>query len=100
MFTIMVEDQAGFLVDLKFGARSSNYAEHRDLARGLSAGIDRPGITPSELQTVAGPRQPRAVLLVDEYGNTMHRFIDCADVPMEEVLYRHKDGLVWFTGSL
>lgn len=98
MFTVSVE-VSGKLVAIRYGASHTNYRDQRDLARGLSAGIGREGVTPSELQTVEGPMIPDAVVLTDSYGFELARFVDTVDVSDEQVLLRHKDGLVFFPGN-
>ena len=99
MFTIRVEIESGEVVDVRHGATQRDYAEQRDLARGYSSGIDRPGIVRGNIETAIGPREPRAILLVDERGTVLHRFVDRVDTAGAETLYRHPDGLVWFAGG-
>jgi len=107
MFTISAEVYRR-LIPIRYGATQPEYADHRDLARGFSAGIDRPGIRPHTIETVEGPQYPDAIVLTDAAGNVLHRFVDGVDTAHPRtaesaedapVMYRHPEGLVWLVGS-
>jgi hypothetical protein len=97
-YTISAE-VSGRLVAIKYGATHTNYADQRDLARGLSAGVGRTGITRAPIETVEGPMVPDAIVVTNENGHIMHRYLDTLDSQPDVMLWRHRDGLVYFAGG-
>jgi hypothetical protein len=65
---------------IQYGAATPKLEDATQLAKGLSAGIGRPGVQRGTILTVAGPLEPDAGVVSDMVCGLMQVWKDCVDV--------------------